>query len=284
MESAKQMMLLCVPPALEKSEEIKVTPPKELNNLRESAESLRNQANLAREKTQAGDGEGEEKKGGIMGAITGVVEKGNELFGKGVGAVLDAAAKSLDSAVNTVEEPMTKIGQDIVNAKKGEIKNVFDYVIGQLSLTEEGKPDLATELVRGQPPHGPEEYKAASGSVSRYLVQSSATKLAAQLGPVVQPEIDKHAAVKAWDKAIESYNLASAKLEENKLPAFAKIELNINEHIINQVIDQLAVLMGKEEAAIRENAVGKSQRCPQTFAAVFSGEKLTEVHFKNKDK
>lgn len=286
----KQMLSLCVPPALEKLDEIKVVPPKELNNLRESAESLRKQADSAREQTAAKDDEPKTAVGGIAGSIIGAVanvgEKANELFGKGLGVVLDEAAKSLDAAVDTVEKPMTEIGKDIVEAKKAEVEKVFKYVIGTLSF--DGEPGGAVALVRGAAPHGRPEYEAIQGSpLSDFFVSQCAQKLAAQLRPEIQEEIDKHTAVKAWDKAIEAYNFASGKLEEAKLPSFAKIELDINEHIIDQIVSQLAVLIGKTETVIRHRSgdvkVCKPVQSPTTFAAVFSGERLTEAVYKKRE-
>lgn len=289
--SGRQMMLLCVPLAMAKADQIKVTPPKELASLRQSADSLRTQAETARTSTQPSSAEADneqpeekaDKKGGVLGAIGAAVVKGadkaNELLGKGVGGALDQAAKALDAAVDTVEKPMTEIGKEIVEAKKDDITKVFQDKIAQVSMD-----GVALTLVRGAAPHGEEQYKAVSGNaLSAHLVEKHGDAIAEAMRSVVQDFIDKKGVVKAWDQVIEKYNFASKKLEERKLAAFPKIELDINEHILKQVVAQLGELLGKEEKELRANPQDKSPT-PVTFAAVFSGNQLTQLVFKNKDK
>ncbi|CAK0847635.1 unnamed protein product [Prorocentrum cordatum] len=286
-ENGRRMLQLCVPQALDKSSEVKVTVPQQLAGFKASANTLRDHAVKLREKKEkegtsdGGAEEGQEKKAGIggfmdkvTGAIEGVAEKAGELVGKGVGAALDEAAKALDAAVDKLESPMSTVGRDIVEAKKAEIAKVYEEVIPTVLVDAE----VPVALVRGEPPYGLKEYQAVPGSaLSDKLTSLSRDKLAEQLEPVVKPALDEHSALKAFSAAMKAHEAAvaaSAKLSPSGT-ALEKVEFDLGKHVIQEVISRLGELIAKEEAEIRKAPGGKWPEDPQIFATVFSGEQLT---------
>lgn len=293
-ENGRRMLLMCVPLALEKSSEIKVTVPAQLAGLKASATTLREHATRLREKKEetndgktGGEGEDGEKKeessgktggGGFMdkmtNAIGSVAEKAGELVGKGVGAALDEAANALDAAVGKVEGPMSTVGQDIVEAKKAEIAAVYAEIIPAMMVDAE----VPVALIRGQAPYGMAEFQAVKGSaLSDKLTSLSRDKLAEQLEPVVKPAIDEHSALKAFATAMKAHEAAvaaSAKLSPSD-KVLEKVEFDLGKYVIQEVISNLGDLIGKEETEARKAPAGKYKEDPEIFATVFSGELLT---------
>jgi len=285
-ENGRRMLLLCVPLALEKSSEIKVTVPEQLAGFKASATTLREHAVKLREKKEeTNDGGAEESSsktktgiGGFMdkmtNAVEGVAEKAGELVGKGVGAALDEAANALDAAVGKLEDPMSTVGKDIVQAKKAEIAQVYAEVIPAVLVDAE----VPVVLVRGKPPYRLAEYQAVPGSaLSDKLASLSRDKLAEQLEPVVKPAVDEHSALKAFATAMKAHDAAvaaSSKLSP-KDKALEKVEFDLGKYITQEVISKLGDLIGKEETEIRKAPSGKYKEDPQIFATVFSGDQLT---------
>jgi len=284
-ENGRRMLLMCVPQALEKSSEIKVTVPAQLAGLKASATTLREHAARMREKKEeetndGGAEEGSAKTGGggfmdkMTNAIGSVAEKAGELVGKGVGAALDEAANALDAAVGKVEGPMSTVGQDIVEAKKAEIAAVYAEVIPAMMVDAE----VPVVLIRGQPPYGSAEFQAVKGSaLSDKLTSLSRERLAEQLGPVVKPAIDEHSALKAFATAMKAHEAAvaaSAKLSPSD-KVLEKVEFDLGKYVIQEVISNLGDLIGKEETETRSAPAGKYKEDPEIFATVFSGELLT---------
>jgi hypothetical protein len=291
-ENGRRMLQLCVPLALEKSSEIKVTVPEQLAGLKASAATLRDHANKLREKKEETNDDGAEKSSGKTGiggfmdkmtnALDSAAEKAGELVGKGIGAALDEAANALDTAVGKVEDPMSKVGKDIVEEKKAEIAKAYAEVIPVVCKDA----DVPISLVRGSPPYKQAEYDAVPGSaLSDQLTKLARDKLAEQLQDVVKPAVEEHAALKAFASAMKAHDAAvaaSAKLTPSgSKPLEKAAEFDLCKHVVQEVISQLGVLMGKEEAAIRKAPEGKLKgkeevgEDPRIFAIVFSGQQLT---------
>lgn len=291
-ENGRRMLQLCVPLALEKSSEIKVAVPKQLEGFKASATTLRDHANRLREQKESTNDGGAEKSSGNSGiggfmdkvtnAVGNVAEKAGEFVGKGVGAALDEAANKIDAAVGKVEGPMSTVGQDIVNAKKTEIAKVYAEVIPAVCKDA----DVPISLVRGQPPYGQAEYDAVPGfALSEQLTKLARDKLAEQLEEVVKPTADEHDALKAFAKLMQVHDAAvaaSAKLTPSgSTPLEDVAKFDLCKHVVQEVISQLGDLMGKEETAIRKAPEGKLKgkeevgEDPRIFANVFSGQQLT---------
>merc|ERR1712228_61867 len=278
------------------SSEIKVAVPKQLVGFKESATTLRENAErLRKEKESTNDG-GPEKSsgnsgiGGFMDKVTNAVgdvaEKAGEFVGKGVGAALDETANKIDAAVGKVEVPMSTVGQDIVNAKMAEIKKVYEEVIPDVCKDA----DVPISLVRGQPPYGQAEYDDVPGfALSEQLTKLARDKLTEKLEEVVKPAVDEHDALKAFATLMKVHDAAvaaSAKLTPSGSTPLEDVSLKVAKfdlckHVVQEVISQLGDLMGKEETAIRKAPEGKLKgkeevgEDPRIFANVFSGQQLT---------
>jgi len=297
--TGKEMMHLSMHLALENCDEIKVPAPPEVARLRDDVASFRQGAIDAKQQiTDAGSAAvpkvDDSTKQGMFG---GMLAKGAEMAGKaaevvagGAAAATEAAlnemASQLEKVVNAVEDPFMKVGKDIVAEKKDKIKNVFQLHIGNLTLASS-----ALSLVRGDEPHGPEEYAKVPGdALTDFLCRKSAKNLVAQLMPVCEEAIKQHTVTKTWDKVIENYNSLSGKIATID---FAKkhdltlkpIELDINNYIVSQCVEQIALLMAKEEAKIRAkpDLCENSQNCglhkvkdSSLFVTVFDGSQLTD--------
>lgn len=290
-ENGRRMLQLCVPLALEKSSEIKVKVPDQLKGFKASAVTLRDHAaKLRDQKDETNDGGAEKSSGksGIGGfmdkmttAVGNVAEKAGEMVGKGVGAALDEAANQLDAAVSKVEGPMSTVGQDIVNAKMVEIAKV--YADGIPVVCKDA--DVPISLVRGQPPYGQAEYDAVPGSaLSDQLTKLARDKLAEQLEDVVKPAADGHDSLKAFAALMKVHDAAVAtsnKMTPSGSTPLETVKFDLCKHVVQEVISELGVLMGKEETAIRKAPEGKLKgkeevgEDPAIFATVFSGKQLT---------
>jgi len=296
----KEMMLFCVKPALQASESIKIPAPPEVSRLRKDVEKLRQGAKDAKEQiTDAGSAAApavKEDDGQKKGFMSGMLDKGKELAGKaaetvaggvaaGVEATLNGMADQLEKVINTIEEPFVKVGQEIVEAKKDKIQAVFEYYIANLPLVQSG---MAVSLVRGEEPHGPDEYAKVTDALADYLCRKTAKNLRAQLGPVCEEAIKEHTITKTWNGVIENWNSLCAKIgaidfanKHNLTPQ--PIELDIDEYIVTECIEKIAKMMGEKEQEIRKSPSTVKSKAPRTFTTVFSGSMLTEDLFKRFD-
>jgi len=290
----KEMMHLCVDPALGKFEQIKVPAPPEIARLREDVAQFRQSAkDVKKQITEAGSAgpkaeESGEKQGMLaamaskaQAAVEKVVETGAGVVAGGAEAALNGVADSLEKVVNTIEEPFMKVGKEVVEAKKDKINAVFKAYIGNLPLAASG---MAVKLVRGEEPTAEatrdEQYaKVPPDALTDYLCRKSAKNLVAQLMPVCEEEIKNHMITKTWNQSITTFNGLCDKIaaidfaKENNL-TLKPIELDINDYIVSQCVEQIALLMAKEEAEIR-----KKPNQNNTFDIVFSGGMITDRLF-----
>jgi len=290
---AREMEILCVTQAMGKPETLIVKPPDCVNKHRANAQKLRDAAEYAltaiTEITSGDMGErvaGAVAKGGMLGKVFGMagqaVDKAAEMSGAAAGAAVSSSlnlmSQGLDKAIDAIQKPFTDVGKDLVNTKYNDILKVYADFINNYKFAD------SLALCRGAEPFGPDEYNACAGdAISSSLTAASVQDLAKLMLPIVQTEIDKHAITKAWDLVIDSTNAAYDFIRQYAVLenfGLEKTDLDINIYIVTETILGLGELMGKEEAAIRVNPQGKSRR-PETFAVVFSGVLMNEVHLKN---
>jgi len=299
-DMGKQMLKLCVSAALEKTSEIRVEPPKEINQLRQVATQLRD-ANAKGKAPEAAPAEAPAEApaasnevfdnnaapaaaeapksgGGLMGfvsagasALTKVAEAGSSVLAQGIDKALNVMADQLDNAVAAIEKPLSNIGQSLAEQKKSEIEAVFASQIQALDLKTEM---TAVTLVRGSEPYGEAEYQAVPGdSLSQFLLTKARSGLEAEMATAVGEAIKANGAMQAWGTAIGKYNAAVAKLEAMGLKA-QPIKLDLQQYIVAQTVTSIGTAMGKAETEIRKAPQGKSD-FPVTFAKVFSGTKFS---------
>jgi len=300
----KEMMRCCYPPALERSAEVKVPAPPEIANLRKDVESLRQNAKDCKaQMTEATKAEpaaapsGGGMLGGMMASAQNLANQATAAVGGAAGDVMEDAinkmADSLEKVVNTIEEPFVTIGKDVVEAKKDKFKSIWDLHITNCPLAGAGD---AIPLCRGKADdrgfHGKKEYDAVPpDALSDYLCRKSAKNLITQMSPVCEEAIKDHAITKAWDTSIGTYNDMVSKvdgidfLKKNGF-TLKKIELDLKEYITAQCVEQLAKLMGEEEAKFRKapatSGRGKDASPPwgewktKAFDTCFSGDMISD--------
>jgi hypothetical protein len=314
-------MLICVLLALKQNEQITIVPPPQVNDLKSDIANLRKQAEEAKKSivgeataapAEAAPAAAEPAAaGGMMGMAAGFAQKAADVAGKGLETAVTTAAgvaasgaetvlltlaDQLEKVVVAIEEPFTKVGQELVKEKEESLKKICSDFIVKLPMTEG-----AVALVRGASPHGKPEYDAVDGgALTKFLCGTQKTNFVAALGPDCDEAIKKHTVTKSWDSIIETYNSITTKLasidfcKKNDI-VLKPVTLDIKDYIVSQTVDQLGLLMAKQEAAFRkEPAKAKGgalvdkdvelPRQPITFKAVFSGDPLNEVIYNNKDK
>lgn len=217
------------------------------------------------------------------GAAATVVTAGMEGAAAVSGAVAELAlkglAKTLGAAIHAIDKPFEDVANDIFEAKKEKIVEMYCKIIG-----DKVKIEGAIKLVRGDPPHDQaKEGKVGdkiSSSACVLLMQQNVTELMqTELHTVVQEEINKHAVTKACDVLIETYNRIIKETENIEVLqkiSGGPLKLDINTHIVNQCIIEFFTLMAKREVEIRTNedlkkAEGALSEMPKIFHLVFSG-------------
>jgi len=155
-------------------------------------------------------------------------------------------------------------------------------------------------LVRGESPHGPAQYKACpSNALSAELVKLAAAELVQALSPLCIDIVARNEVQQDWDGLMWKYDQANAKLKEyitsegfqqangkaemmkslqEMMIAMEKqqgsLQFDLNKYIVEQTIQQLATLMGQEEARLRSappapSSTSKEMRIPITFHLFF---------------
>lgn len=276
-QMAKEMMIICIGPALEKAENIKIKLPSDFDKMKKADEKLRSLANdLRNGKGEEGEKK-EEEKGGMLGSMMGMAKKAVDAVQEGGAAAaataLDGVASGLEKAINGIEEPMTDIGKDIVKEKKEELREVLAAHIRNAKVEE------AVALCGGPPDRLP-------NAISTYLLQQAAHSIATELLSVVKGYIDQHKAIKLWDEAINQYNGAVAKVQSVGLSEKLNLEgikLDIKEHICVETILCFAQIMAETEEMMRgdpNKAFGLCKFHPGVFWKVFQKEKLLVSDYK----
>lgn len=276
--AAKEMGLLCMKAVIEtdKISSLSITAPGVVSDMRQDAKKIRDDAANAEDKLK----EAASGVGGMLGsAMAGAAQLAAGGVGAAIGKILNGLASAIDAAVDKVDDSFKSVAQDIVSAKKNEFLDTFQKHIAGLVSSN------ALSLCRGESPwHGAAYEATKPDACSNALIVASAESLKEVLGPQVDDALDNHKATKAWADVIGKINEAIDKIGQYpKLESMKpqKIELNIKDYIITQIIAKVGQLMGQEEAALRLDSVGKSQALPETFPAVFSKRELTTADKKN---
>lgn len=285
--AAKEMGVLCLKAVVEtdKISLLSIKAPPAVSGMRDDAKKLREDAASAQEKLKdaAGGSEDATKGTGVVGmlgsAMAGAAQLAAGGAGAAIGAVLNTAANAIDAAVDKVDESFESVARDVVSSKKEEFLQTFQKHIEGLVSSN------ALSLCRGERPWDGAAYEATKpNACSNALIVASAESLKELLLPQVDDALESHKATKAWSELIGKVNSAIDKIGQYpKLESMKprKIELNIKDYIITQIIAEVGQLMGQEEATLRSDSMGKSQTLPATFPAVFSKRTLTGADKKN---
>lgn len=305
--AAKEMMtIFCIDDALKDPSQILIQVPPVLEDIRKTRDDLRKTAEELNNKVSDDPAEDNAEPAeppkeeaptsglggfmaGAMGAISKVkeqvqdlaeqgLEKAVELGSKGSAAALTQLATTLDEAVAKVEEPMQSIAKDVVTAVKPDVeKYLKDFV-------KEANMGGAVALCQG----------GEETAISKALVNDQVDDLTAKLRPIVEAQIQKHAGLKAWDTAIDTYNkgidgmkgilekakefAASKQVELPEINTPSPIKLDIEEYICKSIVLELGRLMGEAETKHRaEPDVGGAS---DIFIKVFKKEELTHEDYK----
>mmetsp|Transcript_50264 Transcript_50264/g.141294 ORF Transcript_50264/g.141294 Transcript_50264/m.141294 type:complete len:297 (+) Transcript_50264:113-1003(+) len=266
-QMAKEMMLLCVHPALEKANTVKLAAPPDFDALKSGAASLRSAV-------PAGDGAVEAKGSGESSGLAGMMQSGlkmvSSVASQGAAAVLGTFAGGLDSAVGQVEAPFSQVAAGVVADKKDTIADV-----------------LCAHIVEAEVPDASKMCAEGDGAITKHLITAASESMAFQLEPKVAESIQQQPGLKAWNGAIEKYNAAAEKVQALKesgglpdLGLMKPIKLDIAKYICEQTMTAIGGLMAAEEAAIRQSPEGKAKYCPDVFVKVFKGQALTSDDYK----
>jgi len=304
MLAAKEMMKLCVNDAMKHTNKIQVVAPGEPiqkawkfgEYLKESSAEIKQ---ICEDKTEAKVDKAndlaqdvKDKASNVTGmagmlasaaATVGAVAVGAggvvaEYTASGVGTVMEktlsVAADGIFGAVNALDSPFKAIGQDIVDAKKDDIKRIYFNKIDGCRINN------APDVVRGCSPYGPVEYKAILESDSparccELLHSVCKDEILKELREIVEPEVKKHILINTWDKVIQNYNDANNKLGEYEYLARFKrdpIEFDMQEYIIGEVCKQFSDIMKicEKEARLKPSAFKEQTDIPKIFDHVFS--------------
>mmetsp|Transcript_50343 Transcript_50343/g.150444 ORF Transcript_50343/g.150444 Transcript_50343/m.150444 type:complete len:309 (-) Transcript_50343:45-971(-) len=283
----REMLLLCSRAALENTDSITVTPPKEINQLRERAADLRQKAEKAKEGKPVEEPAGEPTNkttaeaprtgGGMAGLLHAGVAAATAVKDQVVGKALEKIADQLEKTVDSIQAPLTNLGKNLVEQQREAIQEALDGQIGGLEWRN------AVDLVRGSAPHHAAEYKAAKGdALSLYFMEHRRVDLEKAIAPLGEDIIKKgHTSMQAWDAAIGHYNTAVSKMAELSMWAPQPIELDLGKCVVAQTVASIAAAMGEKEKQFRTDSAGKSS-CPVTFGNVFSEAKLDKVVYAGK--
>lgn len=309
--AAKEMLRLCVERAcssMESIDKIKIPLPPQVNRVRDLAESMRLVSATAKSHMKCGVGGvgakdsisqsmsegflsgfqmGNEEKS-FLGKAAEFVDTTAEFIGSGVGVVAEkallAAAAGIDQAVRDLEGPLSFAARAWLWQSKDDVLNSIKNEIDKIKLE---KP---VNLVRGEAPHGPAQFKACPTNALSYqgLYLGSATNLEELFLPLAADTIAKHKVDEVWDSLIWKYDQARRKLkeyvssesfqnahsEETNAKLLASLEENkisfdVHRYIVGQTLQELVRLMGEQEGILRLAPSGKSSK-PETFNLCFS--------------
>jgi len=310
--AAKEMMVLCSKTAIENADAVEVQAPPEITGLRTDISRMRAYGKSDPDRDEAfgedsgmpyaeqftNDSQGgtkpkpkaktkakakakskvvsKEEKGMISGMVGGVMDSAGSAATAAMATVLSGVADALQAVVTQVGEPFKKAGQDVLKENSEEIQKAVSLFVVQMAISN----DTVIEMVRGKAPYGLGQLGAVpEGAVTQYLCTKCRAGLVEKLLPLCEESIKKHTVTSTWDSSIEQFNKLSEQVDKLNLELkLVPIQLDINDYIVNQIIEQLGTLMGKEETMHRSNPAGKS-RHPVVFEDVFSGVVLDEATY-----
>lgn len=280
----KEMMIAIGTHAISNGKDVKVKAP--ADKLREFVAKLRKAAEDAAPKE--GEPAGAEKKtgGGMLGAFgggalgaglnaaagaaAGALEAGKDLAQQGVSKAITGAADGIDTGLAKMDAEFEKVGNDVTNEKGDVMIETYKKIINEKTV------DNPVTYIWGKEPHGLDERKAvAKDAVSRYITDNTKAELIDKMLDATKDAVKETGAVKAWKKAIDSFNDANTQLGNmGDIGAKLKqepITLDIERYIVEQIVTGYHDLMAKQEEALRSNPSSVSG-CPKptTFERCWS--------------
>lgn len=290
----KEMMYLCFRRALAKSESISVKAPKDVEDMRKVVDDLNKQKKELETKAAAEEGDG--AKAPAAGGASSLLAGAAAIVGKGVEAVTDvgkagaakalgALADGLEAAIKKLSEPFEKVGNSVLEAKKDQLGQVFQNKVGNAALMKTLGGEVVT-IVRGAAPYGETEYNAVpKDAITKKLLEKCEGNLKTALRDECKEAISKHTVTTTWQTLIEKYNGIGAAIKANSfLSDTIKLELkpvtlDINEHIVSEIVSEIGRLMAVEEEELRAKSEGVSTNYQDTFPIVFSSTQLQNSHY-----
>ena len=102
-------------------------------------------------------------------------------------------------------------------------------------------------------------YRGPNDAATRYLEQTTAATLRAQMRPIVDDSLSEVGALNTFRTLADQYN---------RLPLVAPIDADLTSHVLDHASTALFAQVAKEEAAIREDP---AKRTTELLREVFSG-------------
>lgn len=304
--AAKEMLLRCITNSVASTDSLdrmQLPLPKEIEKVRALCTNLRSVSSMAKvhlTKGKGGIGAADAAtrasgQGGLLQGFGGVekelfgkaaefMDKAAEALGAGIGMAAEkafvVAADGLDKCVKDLEGPFNFAGRGFVWNSREPVIKIYANIIEKLKLQR------PVRLVRGEPPHGPAQYKACpTDALSAELCRATAAELLAGLTPLALDTLARNKIQDDWDSLVWKYDQARAKLKEYvesdafkeanpgssfKMGDESPIEFDLSTYVVQQTIQQLAILMGLEEAKLRESPPVGEGRKAVTFHLCFS--------------
>jgi hypothetical protein len=94
-------------------------------------------------------------------------------------------------------------------------------------------------------------------SATQYLKGKMSSPLEAAMKPIVDKSLADAGAVKAYDGMMGQYK---------SIPFMPDVKANLTEHVLDKALDGIFLLLGREEASIRQNP---AQRSTELLKKVF---------------
>lgn len=211
------------------------------------------------------------------------------LDGDDVSNVLARVADMLEALVAELQTAFraSEVGKDCVQDNSAQVLKLLNTCIVQMAFSEEA----VIEIVRGAEPYGKAELAAVPlDAVSQYFCAQCCAGLVDKLLPLCEESIRAYDVISSWKNGMEKFSRLSEQVDKLGIDLkLSPIELDINNYIVAQTIEQLGVLMGREEVAKRFGAVGVQGFFPETdmpsggsndpkvFEEMFGGSVLDEA-------
>jgi len=275
-DACVRIQLACMAAAFDKPEELKIVPPPEVQQLKESITRMQAWA------ASLADSGKEAPSGG--GLLAGAMAMAKEV-GSAVGSsALSVAASGLTAVTEKLEENFNTVAQDVTTSKKEELKQTYTkYIIG-FKFTEPTKNSKGSI-------DGSAFNSVKPDILSRHLQAVSESELCSKLQPDVEEAIKDHKVTKGWDAAqkayMKAYELAlkAASAEDLEKAGVTPIKCEVALYVTVEIWKALAEKMAAEEAAIRQMTDGKGAKDildPKksvAFALIFSNKPITAVDY-----
>lgn len=262
--ACQYMEVDCVQKCLNEGK-IEIDAPDCLSSFRDNANTITQWAEKLREMSEAG-----ESGSGITGMVWGAAKAAGELGGRAVAVTMETGASAVHAFIDKFDKEFSSVGSDVLQMKKMEVIEVFrNYIF---------KYDFKNPKALCRNPTSPNQ-------ITTILTTTAAGALAKPMLDIVQKEINENTLVKAWDATLETMEECVKKVGsiiDISSWNWCKIELDINQYIVEKTIMSMLISMGTFEAANRRDPAGKTTK-PKLFEACFTADKvLTTEDQKNK--